>query len=74
MVLKKILAFFVYKGIIQKISESLTIRNAARLSAHIYFKGRQVIKLVKLWTNKFLNEYINYSICDRQLNMELKQT
>ena len=74
MVLKKILAFFVYKGIIQKISESLTIRNAARLSAHIYFKGRQVIKLVKLWPNKFLNAYINYSICDRQLNMERRQT
>ena len=44
MVFKKILAFFVYKGILQKISESLTIRNAARLTAHMYFKGKQVIK------------------------------
>ena len=44
MVFKKILAFFIYKGILQKISESLTIRNAARLTAHMYFKGKQVNK------------------------------
>ena len=42
MVLKKILAFFVYKGIVQKISDSLTIKNAARLTAQIYFRGKQV--------------------------------
>ena len=42
MVLKKVLAFFVYKGILQKISDSFTIKNAARLSAQIYFRGKQV--------------------------------